>query len=303
MILWFAYLPILICVTTVFFVYNVALLPLCYVKIFFHKLVMIFVYSKSYRVSKADKFILMVIFLPVGPIRLTANVIVDTIAFVNHCLQTNLKKNKVSIRQKPFSKESINLLNKYIHERNERMMPFKQVASEARERMGVFQQIARLLQPWGLVNFIQGPTRTVNRGVNADENFDELFSQVREYQSLKLILEGNAEMVVFNKRRIKSIDCKLMSVLIEDALRAKTVEKLADDNFIFIRRAVDTKERARIQERQAARAQVDKNLPYAENPLTNADFEDKLDSLKRSKHAMQKLMHHSTSRILDIIGY
>lgn len=120
---------------------------------------------------------------------------------------------------------------------------------------------------------------------------------------MKLILEGNAEMVVYNRRRIKSIDCKLMSVLIEDALRAKTVEKLADDNFIFIRRAVDTKERARIQERQAARAAVDKGLQYAENPLTNADFEDKLDSLKRSKHAMQKLLHHSTSRILDIIGY
>ena len=77
---------------------------------------------------------------------------------------------------------------------------------------------------------------------------------------MKLILEGNAEMVVYNRRRIKSIDCKLMSVLIEDALRAKTVEKLADDNFIFIRRAVDTKERARIQERQAARAAVDKGL-------------------------------------------
>ena len=46
-------------------------------------------------------------------------------------------------------------------------------------------------------------------------------------------------MVVFNRRRIKSIDCKLMGVLIEDALRAKTVEQLNDDNFIFIRRAVD----------------------------------------------------------------
>ena len=48
-------------------------------------------------------------------------------------------------------------------------------------------------------------------------------------------------MVVFNKRRIKSIDCKLMSVLIEDALRAKTVEKISDENYIFIRRAVDVK--------------------------------------------------------------
>lgn len=73
-----------------------------------------------------------------------------------------------------------------------------------------------------------------------------MFSKVQEYSSLKMILEGNAEMVVYNKRRTKSIDCKLLSVLVEDALRAKTVEKLGDDNFIFIRRAVDTKERARI---------------------------------------------------------
>lgn len=139
MILWVAYLPILVLATTVFFVYNVLLLPLAYVKLFFHKLVMIFVYSKSYRVSKANKFILTVIFIPLGPIRLICNVVLDTVAFVSHCLQTELKKSKVANRPKPFSKESMHLLNKYIHERQERMMPFKQVASEARDRMGVFQ--------------------------------------------------------------------------------------------------------------------------------------------------------------------
>lgn len=85
-ILWFAYLPILILSTTVFFTYNILLLPLAYLKLFMHKLVMIFVYSKSYRVSKADKFILTVMFIPLGPIRLITNVIVDTIAFVRHCL-------------------------------------------------------------------------------------------------------------------------------------------------------------------------------------------------------------------------
>lgn len=85
-ILWVAYLPILVLATTIFFVYNVLLLPLAYVKLFFHKLVMIFVYSKSYRVSKANKFILTVIFIPVGPIRLICNVAVDTVAFVSHCL-------------------------------------------------------------------------------------------------------------------------------------------------------------------------------------------------------------------------
>lgn len=124
-ILWVAYFPILIITTTVFFLYNLLLLPLAYVKIFFHKLVMIFVYSKSYRVSRADKFILTVVFIPVGPVRLMSNVILDTIAFVSHCMQTELKKSKVTIRHKPFTKESMQLLNKYLHERSERLMPFK----------------------------------------------------------------------------------------------------------------------------------------------------------------------------------
>lgn len=116
-------------------------------------------YSKSYRVSKADKFILMVIFLPVGPIRLIANVIVDTIAFVGHCLQTDINKTKVQFQKRPFTKESLHTLNKYINERQDRMMPFKQLAAETRDRMGVFQQIANILQPWGMVNFVLGKTR------------------------------------------------------------------------------------------------------------------------------------------------
>jgi len=216
-----------------------------------HKLVMIFVYSKSYRVSKADKFMLAVVFIPAGPIRLLANVIVDTYAFVKHCLMTELKKVCCANKARPFTKESLNLLNKYIHERQERIMPFRQVAGEARDRMGVLQQISKILQPWGLVNFISGPARIMRRAVDPqpDANFDQMFAKVKEYSSLKLILEGNSEFVVHNKRRIKSIDCKLLSALVEDALRAKTVEKLSDDNFIFIRRAVDKKERARIQER------------------------------------------------------
>lgn len=125
--------------------------------------------------------------------------------------------------------------------------------------------------------------------------------KVKEYSSLKLILEGNAEMVVYNKRRMKAIDCKLVSALVEDALRAKTVEKLADDNFIFIRRAVDTKERARLQERKVNRARREKGI--AEDPLTDRDFEQKAEAVKRMKHATQKLVYLNTSRILDIIGY
>lgn len=175
-ILWVAYLPILIITTTVFFLYNICLLPLAYVKMFFHKLVMIFVYSKSYRVARADKFILTVVFIVIGPIRLFMNVIVDTIAFIQHSMLSELKKTKVAHKHKPFSKESLLLLNKYLHERQERLMPFKQIAQETRDKMGVFQTIASILQPWGVGRLVGGH-RIANR-VNHEENFEHVFMHV-----------------------------------------------------------------------------------------------------------------------------
>lgn len=42
---------------------------------------------------------------------------------------------------------------------------------------------------------------------------------------------------------------------------------------------------------------------FSENPLTEADFEDRLESQKRNKHAVQKLIYLNTARILEIIGY
>ena len=37
--------------------------------------------------------------------------------------------------------------------------------------------------------------------------------------------------------------------------------------------------------------------------MTNADFKEKVEAEKRNKHAVHKLMHLRTARILDIIGY
>ena len=72
----------LIVVFIVYFVYTAALLPLAFVKMFFHKMIMIFMYSKSYRVHKSDKFMQWVIFAVIGPFRLTANFLTDLVAFL-----------------------------------------------------------------------------------------------------------------------------------------------------------------------------------------------------------------------------
>jgi hypothetical protein len=50
------YAPILIINTICFIAGEICMWPFVYVKMFFHKLTMVWVYSKSYRVSRADKF-------------------------------------------------------------------------------------------------------------------------------------------------------------------------------------------------------------------------------------------------------
>ncbi len=75
-----------------FIVYNILLLPVSYVKLFFHKLVMIFVYSKSYRVSRADKFIVLIVFTFFGPFLLILNAIVDVRYFLRHLWMRDMNK-------------------------------------------------------------------------------------------------------------------------------------------------------------------------------------------------------------------
>ena len=67
----------MITTSSIFLLYTVALVPVTYVKLVFHKLVMIFVYSKSYRVTKADKFMQWILFVIIGLPRLSLNLFTD----------------------------------------------------------------------------------------------------------------------------------------------------------------------------------------------------------------------------------
>ena len=77
------------------------------------------------------------------------------------------------------------------------------------------------------------------------EEFEHIYKSVREYGTAKAILEGNSEHIVYKKQRVKAVDCKLMSVLMEDVVRQKVMAKVEDDNYIFIRRTVAVKDRVR----------------------------------------------------------
>jgi hypothetical protein len=90
LILHFAYIPILVIMVLIFTVYNIILWPLAYIKIFFHKLIMVMTYSKSFRVSRADKFMYFVIWVIFGFPILMANSAIDIYFFVKHMLMRDL---------------------------------------------------------------------------------------------------------------------------------------------------------------------------------------------------------------------
>ena len=79
-------------VTLLFIIYSILLVPFTYTKLFFHKLVMIYVYSKSYRVSRADKFITFVFYVFIGPFTLYLNAVVDIWYFLRHLWMRELFK-------------------------------------------------------------------------------------------------------------------------------------------------------------------------------------------------------------------
>ena len=80
-----------------------------------------------------------------------------------------------------------------------------------------------------------------------------------------------------------------MNVLFEDVLRQKTVSKVEDENFIFIRRAVDVKTHAANERRADERAKLGEDvLLHVPEPMTNVDFEESGRSEKRLKHAVRK---------------
>ena len=106
-ILWIAYMPILIVTTVLFFAYSVLIYPVCLVKVFFHKMIMIFVYSKSHRVQRADKFMLWVMFTITGPFRLFINIFTDLVSFVRHCVQSDLPRTKLSFKDESLTKENL----------------------------------------------------------------------------------------------------------------------------------------------------------------------------------------------------
>ena len=70
-----------------------------------------------------------------------------------------------------------------------------------------------------------------------------MFAQIKEFATIKHILEKNSEFIRIKEGlRVKSLDCKLLSAMLSDLMRHNMILKVEDEHFIFIRRAIKTRQ-------------------------------------------------------------
>lgn len=75
-----------------------------------------------------------------------------------------------------------------------------------------------------------------------EKQLSQMFGSVKQYSTIKEVMDRNSEIVrVKDGVKVKAIDCKVLSIMLTDILRHKTVLKVEDEDFIFLRRAINIK--------------------------------------------------------------
>lgn len=156
-LLFLAYLPIL-CFSVMTFVFGEMLMwPFVYTKMVFHKLTMVWVYSKSWRLSRADKFANFVGYCFFGPFTTVANTFVDTHFFVRHMVRLDLQKFKHKIDQPEIDKDNMKLLEALFYKKQEKILNYRYIAERLRSLMGIMPLIRQSLFPYSFKDLVQGP--------------------------------------------------------------------------------------------------------------------------------------------------
>lgn len=99
---------------------------------------MVYVYSKTYRVSRADKFITFIFFWVFGLITLTINTVFDVWYFLKHLWLTDLPKTQHKTSHEQISKKNIERLVNFFKPKQEKILSYKDVATDIRNEFGVF---------------------------------------------------------------------------------------------------------------------------------------------------------------------
>lgn len=155
-LLFLAYLPILGFSVATFVIGEILMWPFVYTKMVFHKLTMVWVYSKSWRLSRADKFANFIGYCFFGPFATIANTLIDTQFFLRHMVRLDLQKFKHKINAPEIEKENMELMNKLFHRQQEKILNFKYIAERLRSQMGIINLIRQSLFPYNITDSKDG---------------------------------------------------------------------------------------------------------------------------------------------------
>ncbi len=90
-LLLLAYMPVLLASVLVFLIGEIIMWPFVYSKMVFHKLTMVWLYSKSFRVSRADKFMNFIFYTFLGVFLIPGNTLIDLYFFIRHLVRYDLQ--------------------------------------------------------------------------------------------------------------------------------------------------------------------------------------------------------------------
>ena len=80
----------------------------------------------------------------------------------------------------------------------------------------------------------------------ADEkNLHCFHLNIKEYSTIKHIMENNSDFIrpTPESQRVKVVDCQVMNAMLQDLMAHKTVLKVKDEEYIFIKRSVNVKDK------------------------------------------------------------
>lgn len=200
------YMPILVVVTCLFVIGELLMSPFVYVKMVFHKLTMTWVYSKSFRVSRADKFMNFIFYLFLGPLFVLGGSVVDTWFFIRHLVIQNVQKIKHKTRFNQVNKEALHVIETLFKEKQEKVLNFKEVSARVREDMGIMTLIRHSmfpkLQPPKSKKSAMDKEEIVNRlhqdhdslQINEvmQEQRKQMILKIKEFASFKEIMDRNS---------------------------------------------------------------------------------------------------------------
>mmetsp|Transcript_22975 Transcript_22975/g.22326 ORF Transcript_22975/g.22326 Transcript_22975/m.22326 type:complete len:208 (+) Transcript_22975:634-1257(+) len=172
------------------------------------------------------------------------------------------------------------------------------------------ESLIKVMRPKGLMKFYMGDrgkqnlTQKINLLYEQNEKMDELenfgqtLSRVKQYSTLKQIMEKNSELVsVKDSQKIKAIDCKIFSAMLVDIMRHEMVLKVEDENYIFIRRARNLR-----QKRYRDKANKYK-VEEVEDEADDEKREDEMRKYRRLKVSFKRLFFLNTKRMLHILKH